>query len=122
MANLFMNYVSEALVHENTSGAGKKFFNISVPCAQSKTGFASIAVSAGQVFQTTRRDGSIVDGMKNVLLGDADKTRKVSVATNKKGTSYKNIELTNAAIVEAFEANKTAYREANKAVAVATEE
>ena len=117
-----MNYVSEALVHENTSGAGKKFFNISVPFAQSKTGFASIAVFAGQVFQTTRRDGSIVDGMKNVLLGDADKTRKVSVATNKKGTIYKDIKLTNAAIVEAFEANKAAYREEQKAVAVATEE
>ena len=112
MANVFVNFISEKMLHINQTANGKQFANVSIPCAQSKTGFASFAVNMGQVLNATKKDGSIVEGYKSILLGDADKTRKVSVATNKKGTNYKDIELTNAAIAEAFNASRVAYRQA----------
>lgn len=119
MANgLFVNYVSTALVHSNTNKSGKTFKNISIPCKDSKTGFASIGVADGQVFQTTRRDGTPVDGFVNILLGKADSVKKLSVATNKKGTAYKTIEVTAQQIADMFAENRDAYR----ATLVATEE
>lgn len=119
--NRFLNFVPEKLIHTNQRADGKQFFSISIPCAQSKTGYASIAVNAGQVFAATRgKDRTAVAGFKSVLLGDEAKLRKVSVATNKKGSAYKDIEMSNAEISDAFEASRAAYRAAREA-AVATE-
>lgn len=117
--NAFINFVSEKMLHGNQTAEGKQFVNVSFGCAQSKTGIASFAVNVGQVLNATKKDGTVVDGYKSILLGDADKTRKVSVATNKKGTNYKTIEMTNGQIAEAFKASRTAYRQAQ--VQVATE-
>lgn len=109
--NVFINFISEKMLHTNTTATGKDFVNVSIPCAQSKTGYASFGVNLGQILNATKRDGSIVAGYKSILLGEADKTRKVSVATNKKGTSYKDIEMTNAAIADAFNAARNAYHQ-----------
>ena len=110
MNNLFINFISEKLIHINTSSAGKEFANVSFPCQESKTGYASFSVSMGQILNATKRDGSIVDGFKSILLGKADGTRKVSIATNKKGSNYTNIELTNAAIADMFNTARATYR------------
>lgn len=108
--NTFINFISEKMIHINTSSTGKEFANISFPCPDSKNGYASFSVSMGQVLNATKKDGSIVNGFKSILLGKADGIRKVSVATNKKGSNYKNIELTNAAIADMFNTARAAYR------------
>lgn len=106
----FINFISEKMLHTNTTKDGKQFVNVSIPCDQSKTGFASFGVNVGQVLNATKKDGTVVEGFKSILLGEADKTRKISVATNKKGTNYKDIEVSNAAIAEMFNAARNAYR------------
>ena len=108
----FINFISEKMLHVNKTADGKEFVNVSFPCAESKTGYAAFAVNMGQVLDAKKHDGTVVAGYKSILLGDAEKTRKVSVATNKKGTSYKNIEMTNAAIADAFEESRKAYKAA----------
>lgn len=111
-ANAWLNYVSEKMIHINKTAEGKEFANISIACPQSKTGLATIAVNLGQVIDSTKKDGTVVEGMKNVLLGGPDKTRKVSVATNKKGTNFKTIEMTNEAIATMVVEERKAYRAA----------
>ena len=119
--NRFLNFVPNALIHVNSRADGKQFASISLPCESSKTGYASIAVNLGQLIPATRgKDKVVVEGFKSVLLGDEAKSRKLSIATNKKGTAYKDIEMTNAEIADAFEAARAAYR-ASREVAVATE-
>ena len=110
MANAWLNYTSEKMIHINKTGEGKEFANISISCPQSKTGIATLAVNLGQVIDATRKDGTVVEGYKNILLGGEDKTRKVSVATNKKGTSYKQIEMTNGEIAKIVAEARKAYR------------
>ena len=110
--NIFANFVSEAMLHNNTTAEGKAFVNVSIPCSKSKTGYASFAVNEGQVLPATKKDGTVVDGYKSILLGAADKTRKVSVATGKKKTPYETIEMTNAEIVAEITASRKAYRAA----------
>lgn len=112
MANAWLNYTSDKMIHVNETAEGKKFANISVSCPQSKTGIATLAVNLGQVIDSTRKDGTVVDGYKNILLGEADKTRKVSVATNKKGTNYKQIEMTNGEISKMVAEARKEYRAA----------
>lgn len=108
----FINFISEKMLHVNKTADGKEFVNVSFPCSESKTGYASFGVNLGQVLDAKKHDGTVVAGYKSVLLGDAEKTRKVSVATNKKGTNFKNIEMTNAAIADAFEESRKAYKAA----------
>lgn len=110
--NKFINFISEKMLHVNKTADGKEFVNVSFPYAESKTGYASFGVNLGQVLDAKKHDGTVVSGYKSILLGDADKTRKVSIATNKKGTSYKNIEMTNAAIADSYEASRKAYKAA----------
>lgn len=123
MANLFLNYVSEKMLHSNTAGNGKSFVNVSIPCNQSVTGFASFGVNVGQVLDAKKKDGSVVAGYKSILLGKPEGTRQVSICTKAaKGKSkavYENIQLTNKDIQDAVEANRKAYRAA-QAQATAT--
>ena len=108
--NIFINFVHEALIHINTRQDGKQFANISIPCAESKTGYASFAVNMGQLFPATKRDGSVVDGYKSVLLGKPEQPKKLSVATNKKGTNWKDIPVTVQQIADMFNTSREAYR------------
>lgn len=109
---VFINFISEKMLHVNKTSEGKEFVNVSFPCSESKTGYASFGVNLGQVLDAKKKDGTVVAGYKSILLGDADKTRKVSVATNKKGTNYKNIEMTNEKIAAEFEESRKAYKAA----------
>lgn len=110
MATKFMNFVNMALIHEQKNSDGRTFYNISVPCEKSKNGYGSIAVNPGQLLDAKKFDGTVVEGYKSILLGAEDKERNVSIATNKNGTSFKTIKLTNAAIAAGFEAARAAYR------------
>lgn len=120
--NAWLNYVSQKMIHVNKTADGKEFGNISIACPKSKTGLATIAVNLGQIIDATKKDGSVVEGMKNILLGDPTKTRKVSIATNKKGSNYKVIEMSNKEIADMVLAERQAYRAAQKAAAPAEAE
>lgn len=115
MANLFLNYVSEKLIHTNqTSDGSRQFANVSIPVANSDNGYGSFAVNIGQVLQATKKDGTVVSGMKNILLGDPAKTRKMSVLV---GGAYESVEMTNQQIADAVAESRKAYRAANEAEA-----
>lgn len=116
-SNLFLNFVSEKLLHTNTASSGKQFTNVSIPCDKSVTGYASFGVNMGQILPSTRRDGTVIDGYKSVLLGKPETERTVSICTAP--GAYENIKMTNQAIADAIETNCTAYRAARKAPAAA---
>ena len=116
MANIFANFVSEAMTHKNQTAEGKEFYNISIATDKSATGYGSFAVNLGQVMPATKKDGTVVDGYRSILLGAPDKTRNVSVAVKKgKKVSYKDIQMTNQEIVDCIKASRKAYRAANAA-------
>lgn len=133
MANAWINYVKTDLIHEGkatkTDKDGnqveKTFYNISFPCADSKTGYASVSVSAGQVRDAVKKNGELKDGYKNILLGDADKVRQVSIVTKKAGkktaAQYGKKDMTNAEIAEAFTSAREAYAASKATVAADAE-
>lgn len=114
MNNTFINFVSAKLLHTNKANNGREFVNVSIPVEASKTGYGSFAVNPGQVMNSTKKDGSLVDGYKNILLGAADKQRQVSIctktATKKSPAQYSTIAMTNGEIAEAVAASRKAYR------------
>ena len=111
----------EALIHDQKTtaadGTERTFKNVSVPYADSKTGYASFSVNDGQVRPCTNKDGTVVEGRHNILLGDPAKTRKVSICTKKtkRKAEYATIELTNQQIADLYREDYKAYR-ARKAV------
>ena len=74
------------------------------------------------MLDATKKDGTVVPGYKSILLGAADKTRKVSVATGDASNPYQTIEMTNADIVKEINESRKAYRAAQAEQAVETEE
>ena len=112
--NTWINRVSEKLIHEQTSSTGKAFKSISIPMAD---GYGSIAVNEGQVFAAKNRTtGEVVDGYYNVLLGAPEKERNISVPN---GKGFKSQKMTNKEIADLVDADRKAYKAAQKAVAVA---
>lgn len=112
--NLFLNFTSEAMLHTNDKKDGSgSVVNVSIPVATSSTGYGSFAVNPGQVLPAVKQDGTVVDGYKSILLGAAEKTRKVSIAVKKgKKTVYETIDMTNEAIVNSVQEARKAYRAA----------
>ena len=114
--NVFANFISEAMLHKNQRADGREFINISFTCPQSKTGYATVAVNLGQVLDATKKDGTVVPGYKSILLGEADKTRKVSICSRVTKTgkkTYKTVEMTNKEIVDCITEGYKAYKSAN---------
>ena len=113
--NLFLNFVSEAMTHENERNDGKgSVINVSIPVDASKNGYGSFAVNPQQVYAAKKKDGTEVDGYVNILLGAADKTRKVSICTKKatktREAQYGTIEMSNQEIADLVKAARAAYK------------
>ena len=106
---LFINGISEALIHINQKADGTEFANVSIPCKQSKTGWASVTVATGQVLAKTRKDKTVVEGYKNIYLGKPETVRKVSVATTKTTGKYKTVEMTNQQIADLYNEARAEY-------------
>lgn len=108
--NVFINFISDKMLHLQTNKSdGRNFYSVSVACPQSANKFGTIAVTEKQVFAATKNKGTeVVDGFKNVLLGRPDKMRKVSIL-NADGT-YGTVEMSNADILKAFDAEREAYK------------
>lgn len=110
--NIFMNWVSKSLIHEAHKD-DKVFYNLSIPYAESKTGYASLSLSKGQVLDATKRNGEVNPAFASVLLGAPEKTRKLSICTKitKAGKkTYGEIELTNKQIADLYEESRKAYK------------
>lgn len=113
---LFLNYVSEKMLRERTRESdGAKFFSVgfAVPETVSVGGKANFTVNVKQVYTATKKDGTVKDGFKNVLLGQAESKHKVSV----KGAdgAWTETEMTSAEILKYYEDDRAAYRAAQKA-------
>lgn len=115
MANtgVFLNFVSEKMIHAKKGEKGD-FYSVSIATDKSESGYGTLSVTPKMIFAATKKDGTVIEGVKNVLLGDPDKTRKVSV---KKGDGYESIELTNAEIKAGYDAERESYRKAHAAAA-----
>lgn len=110
--NTFLNWVSKNLIHEAHKG-DKLFYNLSIPYADSKTGYASLSLSKGQVLDATKRNGEVNPAFASVLLGAPEKTRKLSVCTKITKTgkkTYGEVELTNQEIADIYEESRKAYK------------
>ena len=108
--NVFINFISDKMLHLQTNKSdGRNFYSVSIDCPASANKFGTIAVTEKQVFAATKNKGTeVVDGFKNVLLGRPDKMRKVSIL-NADGT-YGTVEMSNADILKAFDAEREAYK------------
>ena len=115
---LFINFISEKMLHVQTNKTdGRQFYSVSVTCPASASGFGTIAVTTGQIFNATKNFGKTeVAGFKNVLLGAPEKLRKVSIKLA--DGSYSTVEMSNQAILDAFEAERKAYKDAHPVEAV----
>lgn len=126
--NAWLNYVHASLIHEGTrtldDGSTKTFYNVSFPCDKSKSGYASVSVSAGQVLDAKNKAGVAKDGYKSILLGKPETVREVSIvtkkATKKNPAEYGKLALTNAEIADAFNSARAAYSKSVKTAVAAT--
>lgn len=115
--NTFVNYVTSTAIHDRTAtgkdGKAHAFKNVSLPLKKSLSGFASIAVNPGQIIASTKKDGTVVDGRVNVMLGKPDATRKVSIAIAKReddSYEYSTVEMTNEALATAVNEARNEYK------------
>ena len=115
----FINHYPVQMVHFNKTtdknGNERQFASVSFSCPESKSGYGTFSVNMGQLLPAKKKDGTVVDGRYSILLGDAEKTRKVSIATNraknKSQRQYANVKLTNAQIAEYVNTARAAYTE-----------
>lgn len=117
---VFLNFRPEATIRLQKTAEGREFYNVSLPCPQSKTGWGSIGVNVNQVFASTSvKTHQPVAGYRNILLGNPDGTRQVSVClkaeTKKAPAKYGTITMTNAEIAAMVAAERKAYLDAKKA-------
>ena len=110
---LFINFISEKMIHlQKNKTDGREFYSISITAPASTSGFGTIAVTTGQVFNATKNHGTEeVAGYKNILLGAPEKMRKVSIKLA--DGNYSTIEMSNQDILDAFEAERKAYKDAH---------
>lgn len=123
--NLFLNFISSKLVHE---AAGGKFYNVSIPWTESKTGYLSVSMRNAQVLAATKPGAEAgeritVEGFKTILLGNPEVSRECSICTRKAGknrkASFKKISLTNQQIYDAYEKSRSDYKSANQSAETA---
>lgn len=117
--NVFLNWISEKMIHVNQTAEGRQFASISFPCDKSATGYASVGVNMGQLLPATKKDKTVAEGYKNVLLGKPEAERTVSICTKaakgKAKATYENVKMTNQDIADAIAADRAAYKAAQAA-------
>lgn len=101
--NVWMNGVSAKMIHNSKDGT---FYNVSFDYPASETGVASVSVRKGQVKDATRKDKTIIEGKKNVLLGAPGTKRKISVKQN---GDWVQVEVTVEDILKSFTDGRDAY-------------
>ena len=112
----FIGHYSEKMVHIRNTDNGRQFASVSINIPESKTGYGTISVNLGQLLPARKMDGTIVDNRYTILLGNRDKTRKVSICTKKatktKPAQYDVITKTNGEIADMVAEARAAYAEA----------
>ena len=76
--NVFLNWISEKMIHINATGEGRQFASISFPCKDSATGYASVGVNMGQLLPATKKDKTVAEGY-NLTAADKDNLRKYDI-------------------------------------------
>lgn len=73
-ATLFINNYPSSLCHKHSSG-DKTFTSVSFMYNDK---WASFIVNDGQIKDSTRKDGTLIDNCINIVLGKAHQSRKIS--------------------------------------------
>ncbi len=108
---VFLNRVSEKMIHE-AQGAKGPFYNVNFDWKDSTTGFASVSVRPAQVMECKDKNGTVLEGKKNILLGDPGTKREISV--KQADGSFAKVEVTVEQIKEAFDNARAEYRKSQK--------
>ena len=102
---MIRNY-PKTLCHEHISGLDNhKFYAVSFKFMND---WASFIIGEDDVQQATRRNGDIISDCVNILLGDPDDVRHVSVSAND-GEGYINQPMFNRTICSSIAANRKNY-------------
>ncbi len=119
---IFINHYPAGMVHFNRTtdrnGNEREFATVSFSCPESKNGYATFTVNLKQLLPSTKKDGTVVDGRYNILLGNPDGKRRVSIAANnakkKEDRRYADVELTNQQVAKYVTTARNAYADAQE--------
>jgi hypothetical protein len=130
---IFINNLKNAFIRETSfvGSAGQKKYNISIPVdtTVSASGYITLVASERQIFDVKRRDGSVIAGLKNILLGDEESKIVVSTTRDPQPImgddgkahikySYDKWEVAPQLVLELKSAADCAYKNRNEADAV----
>lgn len=101
----FIPAVSSKLIKKTKNA---NYVTVGVPNPVAGSDWGRVVIRTTQATDVIKKDGSVVNGVKNIVLGKDDKERTVSIATDK---GYKKIKLTNREIAELWKANRAAYKQ-----------
>ena len=106
--NAYLNGVNNNFIHEVNGQPGMRAVRMDDPRPEEK-GYVTAFVPEKQIFDTTRKDGSKVDGYSTVNLGSEDKAIRLSKAAGKDEngkTQYENFEMSAKDVAAGFDANR----------------
>ena len=99
--NIFVNFVKNTNIYDKKTADGKRTFKtVSLPCAESVSGWASLSVNNGQVY------ASKTEGYSNILIGAPDKQIKLSIFD---GTGYTTITKTAQEVADMVKSGRQAH-------------
>lgn len=111
---VFLNYVSEKLVHKYQGKDGKTYAQIGIADDQSLSGFGNVLVHESHLYPSTKRNGELVPGFVNVGIGyqpDAAVNYTIKVAdTGDSAKDFDRVEMTAAELKQKYENDHKAYK------------
>ena len=93
-----------SLIHNHTSEDGSVFQSLSF---RWKNAWASLILPEGAVSQSIMRNGRVIEGRQNIMLGDSEQIRYVSIQQD--DNSYAQMPMFNKTILSAITANRQEY-------------
>ena len=110
---VFFDGISDRVLHKRAKhDDGTKFYSIAISgIDDAPNGIGYFTLPEGLVIPSRRRDGTVVEGYHNLVLGNPDHVMKVSYAV--KAGKYDTVSMTVAQIKEALEADRGANSVAN---------
>ncbi len=93
-----------SLIHDYTSSDGSVFHSLSF---RWKDAWASLILPGESVSQSVMRNGKPIEGRQNIILGDPEQIRNVSV--RQEDGSYSRVPVFNRSILSAITASRQEY-------------
>ena len=77
--DVWLDYIPENSIYISKTAEGKEYANVVVGVWYSTKHTATLVVNPNQIFDAKRKDGSTVEGYKNILLGKEDEIREIPI-------------------------------------------